>query len=84
MSKIGSDAVGKAHRHRYRKVRKLKRIIPKLSKKTKVRLEGLQELGEVAATQNPLVSTVFAVKDTSEAVYKITKGKQPKFNLRMM
>jgi hypothetical protein len=79
VKKIGNDCFRKGSGHSYKRIRKLKRILPKVSKKSKVRLEGIRNLGEIVASQNPVVSTLLTMKDTGVAISKVATGKQPKF-----
>ncbi len=52
---------------------------PRVTKKTKTRLEGLVDLGIVAARKNPVVDNAFTAKEVYEAGHKIVTGKKPKF-----
>ncbi len=48
-----------------------------MKKKTRIRLEGVKQIGITVARENPLVDNVLNVKEYYEGTYKAVKGKKP-------
>ena len=48
-----------------------------VSRKTRIRLEGVKQIGKTAARQISPIDKLYDAKEGSEGVYRLLKGKNP-------
>ena len=56
---------------------RIRKPSPKLSQRTRKRLEGFKEIGVTLARKNPVVDNIATGKELAESTYKVVKCEDP-------